>query len=125
MEKLDNILEHLSKQEPELLDADFLCDSIMDNLPEQQKPQESLWIGVMRWSTSIAACLLLALFVEQNTETKAPTESIKTISYIESYQKEYSETLSAATSLPTALQQIAAEKETRISVYNLKKHFAL
>lgn len=125
MEKLDNILEHLSKQEPGLLDADLLCDSIMDNLPEQQKPQESLWIGVMRWSTSIAACLLLALFVGQNTETKAPTESIKTISYIESYQKEYSETLSAATSLPTALQQIAAEKETRISVYNLKKHFAL
>lgn len=125
MEKLDNILEHLSKQEPELLDADLLCDSIMDNLPEQQNPQESLWICVMRWSTSIAACLLLALFVEQNTETKAPTESIKTISYIESCQKEYSETLSAATSLPTALQQIAAEKETRISVYNLKKHFAL
>lgn len=123
MNKLDNILENLVSQEPEFIDADALCDSILDNLPEQNQ-QESRWIGFLRWSTSIAASFLLVLFIAQNIEAGDVQETPVSVNYAARYPQVFDKVANAS-SIQEAILQIAKKKETQISIYNIKKQYSL
>jgi len=123
MNKLDNILKHLATQEPELIDADALCESIMEQLP-QQAQKENYWIGLLRWSTSIAAMFLLALFIGQTLEAETALDSTPKYNYVSNYRQTLNEATNAAT-IQEALHQVAKNKENRTSIYNIRKKYAL
>lgn len=84
MDKIDDILERLSAQQPDIANPGDLTDSIMASLPERMdipRPQEKAWptdtfVTALRIVSSMAAVLLIGLFlyvnkpvVEARTET--------------------------------------------------------
>lgn len=71
--QIDNILDRLQKQQPELQDPELLADSIIAVLPD--RPKESIIQPVSRYKgvilfmhtvSSVAAVLLLVLFLWQS-----------------------------------------------------------
>lgn len=123
MNKLDKILDNLASQKPKLNDADALCDSIMDSLPEQHR-QESHWIGILRWSTSIAATFFLMLFIGQNINNEVIQGTSSSVNFATRYQQTINEVANAS-SVQEAILQFAKKKETQISIYNIKKQYSL
>lgn len=81
MERIDDMLERLKGQMPQVPGADALTDSIMSAIEEteERKPVTvPMWLSVLRTISSVAAVVLMLLFVqlkgeitfqEENTET--------------------------------------------------------
>lgn len=126
MNKLDEILEQLSKQQPVLDDADALCDSIMDNLPPQtqQKPRRNLWLNMVSGISAAAALLLLVLTVGQSQDFVPVSNDIDYSQTLAAYQPNYDE-LSNANSLVSAMRQVSEKKLARTTISQLKKQYAL
>ena len=67
-DKLDYLLNKLSRQEPELKDAGLLTDSIMNAIrhkSHRQAPPVLMWIRAV---SSVAAILLIGLFLFQQND---------------------------------------------------------
>lgn len=126
MNKLDEILEQLSKQQPVLDDADALCDSIMDQLPPQpqHKPRRGLWLNMVSSISAAAALLLLVLTVGQSRDFVPVSNDIDYSQTLSAYQPKYDE-LSNANSLPSAIRQVSEKKLARTTISQLKKQYAL
>lgn len=68
MNDIDNILDNLKGQKPDVPNAEELTESIMANLPEMKQEKNTsktvpTWIVVLRTASSVAAILLIGLFV--------------------------------------------------------------
>ena len=79
MNKTDDILERLSRQQQPVIDnPDELTDMIIDQLPEQDTPQKehstkpSAILVTLRVISSIAAIWLVGLFFYQQSSVSAP-----------------------------------------------------
>ena len=79
MNKTDDILERLSRQQQPVIDnPDELTDMIMDQLPEQDVPQQEhspkshAILVTLRVISSIAAIWLVGLFFYQQSAVSAP-----------------------------------------------------
>ena len=68
MKKTEDILERLKGQMPSVPDSDILTDSIMDAIAKADHRAETipLWIKVIRFASSAAAVILIALFIGLN-----------------------------------------------------------
>lgn len=81
--KLENLLNNLRQQQPQLHDAENVIDSIMTHIaqiPEKRKPKTLIWI---RTISSVAAIFLLGLFISQqwNMEIEQSTSEPTTWTY--------------------------------------------
>ena len=73
MERIDDLMERLKGQMPEVPDADALTDSIMAAIEEKEdrKPVViPMWISVLRTVTSVAAAVLLVLFIHLRNDVQ-------------------------------------------------------
>ena len=70
-EKLDMLLQKLSKTAPGLIDAKILTEKIMQNIKDKAKPRKPAILIWIRAVSGSAAILLLGLFLFQQNETTA------------------------------------------------------
>ena len=85
MERIDDMLERLKGQMPEVPGADALTDSIMAAIEETEvrKPVVvPMWISVLRTVSSVAAVVLMVLFVQLKGEITFQDDNAET-SYLE------------------------------------------
>lgn len=85
MERIDDMLERLKGQMPEVPGADALTDSIMAAIEEteERKPVTvPMWLSVLRTVSSVAAVILLMLFVRLKNDFTEPSENTP-INYLE------------------------------------------
>ena len=78
MERIDDMLEHLKGQMPEVPGADALTDSIMAAIEEteERKPVTvPMWLSVLRAVSSVAAVVLMVLFVQLKSDFTEPSEN--------------------------------------------------
>ena len=134
MNKIDELTQRLAAQEPELKNADALLESIMSRIDEveqlpplniDQQPQrqkESLWLSLTRWSSSIAAMLLLALFISQRIAVENPDAGADYSRVLSAYQPDYS-ALKQASTTSEAFNIITREKSNRMGISELKRQF--
>ena len=90
MEKMDEITRRLASQQPLLSDADALTDSIMSAIEEteERKPVTvPMWLSVLRTVSSVAAVVLVALYVQLKSETAIQDENTET-AYLEVVSEE-------------------------------------
>ena len=81
MERIDDILERLKGQMPQVPGADALTDSIMSAIEEteERKPVAvPMWLSVLRTVSSVAAVVLVALYVQLKSETAIQDENNET-----------------------------------------------
>lgn len=112
MTQIDDILDRLKGQQPELENPDEMLESIMANLPDREgqetrseEPESAkphLILRVLRTVTSAAAILLIGLFiyVNQPTKTEAPRAHAYTTDFPRSSTLENIYTRSLQTSQP-------------------------
>ncbi len=124
MNKIDAITRRLASQEPELKDADALCDSIMDHLPPQQEPQRYRLLHVLQAVASMAAILLLVLFVRQTRDITPPREDPDYRQSLERLQPERPQ-LDPTIPLQETLRQLVRTKSEQITLSQLKKNYTL
>jgi hypothetical protein len=85
MERIDDMMERLKGQMPEVPGADALTDSIMAAIEdtEEMKPVTvPMWLSVLRTVSSVAAVVLMVLLVQLKGEIKFHEENIET-TYLE------------------------------------------
>ncbi len=90
MERIDDILERLKGQMPLVPDADALTDSIMAAIEETEvrKPVTvPMWLSVLRTVSSVAAVVLMVLFVQLKGEITFRDDNAE-ISYLEVVSEE-------------------------------------
>ena len=90
MERIDDMLEHLKGQMPQVPGADALTDSIMSAIEEteERKPVTvPMWLSVLRTVSSVAAVVLVALYVQLKSETAIQDENTET-AYLEVVSEE-------------------------------------
>lgn len=91
MDKIDDILQRLSAQQPDIANPGDLTDRIMANLPDRreapQQPEATTtrtcrFVTALRIVSSMAALLLVGLFLYVNKSVvEAPTETNKVPHY--------------------------------------------
>ena len=72
MERIDDMLERLKGQMPQVPGADALTDSIMDAIEVKRVP---MWVTMLRTVSSAAVVILVALFIHVNGEETASLAS--------------------------------------------------
>ena len=85
MERIDDMLERLKGQMPEVPGADALTDSIMAAIEETEASKPvvvPMWISVLRTVSSVAAVVLMVLFVRLKGEITFRDDNAET-SYLE------------------------------------------
>jgi hypothetical protein len=90
MKRIDDMLERLKGQIPEVSDADALTDSIMAAIEETEdrKPVTvPMWLSVLRTVSSVAAVVLMVLFVQLKSEITFQEENAETV-YLEVVSEE-------------------------------------
>jgi hypothetical protein len=90
MERIDDMLERLKGQMPQVPGADALTDSIMSAIEEteERKPVTvPMWLSVLRTVSSVAAVVLVALYVQLKSETAIQDENTET-AYLEVVSEE-------------------------------------
>lgn len=124
MNKYDELIDKLASQMPELADADAFCDDIMERLPERNLNEKRVdWIGILRWTTSIAAVFLLVLFIEQKSSSPTLNEEPDYTHSIVSLQSSF-EQINNSTSISETINRIVKEKQNRISISQIKNHIS-
>lgn len=90
MERIDDMLERLKGQMPQVPGADALTDRIMSAIEEteERKPVTvPMWLSVLRTVSSVAAVVLVALYVQLKSETAIQDENTET-AYLEVVSEE-------------------------------------
>ena len=90
MERIDDMLERLKGQMPQVPGADALTDSIMAAIgeTEERKPVTvPMWLSVLRTVSSVAAVALMLLFVQLKSEITFQEEDTET-AYLEVVSEE-------------------------------------
>ena len=90
MERIDDMLERLKGQMPQVPGADALTDSIMSAIEEteERKPVAvPMWLSVLRTVSSVAAVVLMLLYVQLESETTFQEENTET-AYLEIVSEE-------------------------------------
>ena len=90
MERIDDMLERLKGQMPQVPGADALTDGIMSAIEEteERKPVTvPMWLSVLRTVSSVAAVVLVALYVQLKSETAIQDENNET-AYLEVVSEE-------------------------------------
>ncbi len=123
MNKLEDISRRLAAQQPELKDADDLCNSIMEHLPPQRKSSRIGFRHILQVVTSVAAVLLLVLFIRQTRTIVPPKEDADYRQCLEHVQTDYSQFEDLKPS--EALLLFAKIKRERTTLSQLKKNYAL
>jgi len=123
MNKLDELTRRLASQTPKLSNADALCNSIMGQLPQRHKPQNMTIVSVLRVAASIAAILLIILFIHQSQSIDPLQEDPDYGKSLELVRPDYSqfEDLNPR----EALHLFAKTKRERTTLSQLKKNYAL
>lgn len=67
MERIDDLMERLKGQMPQVPDADALTDSIMAAIDTPKRIP--MWLAVLRTASSVAAVVLMVLFVHLESKT--------------------------------------------------------
>lgn len=120
MTQIDDILDRLKGQQPELDNPDEMLESIMANLPDREEQGERreeqgsakphLMLRVLRTITSVAAILLIGLFiyVNQPVKTEAPRAHAYTTDFPRSSTLEnmYTRYLEASQPKPISYTQL-------------------
>ena len=120
MTQIDDILDRLKGQQPELENPDEMLESIMANLPDREvhgtrseEPESDtphLVLRMLRTITSAAAILLIGLFiyVNQPTKTEAPRAHAYTTDFPRSSTLEnmYTRYLEASQPKPISYTQL-------------------
>ena len=78
MERIDDLMERLKGQMPQVPGADALTDNIMATIEETEdrKPVAvPMWLSVIRTVSSVAAVILLMLFVRLKNDFTEPSEN--------------------------------------------------
>lgn len=124
MNKIDEIARRLAAQEPELkeADADALLESIMCRVDEAEQLSPGLWLRIVRWSSSIAAILLLALFISQQSMVENSEARPDYSADLSAYKTDYN-ALHQASTTSEALRIIVRERSNRVVISDLKKQF--
>lgn len=68
--KLDNLINNLRRQKPELENAELLTENIMNKINRKMQRTKSIKMIWIRAISTSAAVLLLGLFLFQQTETE-------------------------------------------------------
>ncbi len=123
MNKMDDLLDRLASQQPKLDDADALCDSIIGQLPPQHKPKEQTLLRLLAMVSSIAAVLLLVLFIRQARAIDPLQEDPDYRQCIEHVRPDYSQFEDLKPS--EALLRFTEIKRERTTLSQLKKNYAL
>lgn len=121
MNKLDDLTRRLAALQPQLKDADDLCDSILDHLPPQKESRRFGLRHVLQVATSVAALLLLVLFIKQSQDIQTPREDVDYSHRLERLQPDYS-SIDPNMAPQEALREFAKVKSSRISISQLKKN---
>ena len=90
MERIDDLMERLKGQMPQVPGADALTDNIMATIEETEdrKPVTvPMWLSVLRTVSSVAAVVLVALYVQLKSETAIQDENTET-AYLEVVSEE-------------------------------------
>ena len=90
MERIDDMLERLKGQMPQVPGADALTDSIMAAIGETEERKSvtvPMWLSVLRTVSSVAAVALMLLFVQLKSEITFQEEDTET-AYLEVVSEE-------------------------------------
>lgn len=134
MNNIDKLTRRLAAQEPELKGADDLLESIMNNLPEQeveQMPAEdikpvkksSLWLSIGRWSSSIAALFLIALFISQKISAENTVLEADYSEVLSAYRPDYT-SFKQSDSPEEVMRAVMQEKKSRVKITELYEQYA-
>lgn len=135
MNNIDKLIRRLAAQEPELKGADDLLESIMNNLPEQeeieQMPAEnikpfkkiSLWLSIGRWSSSIAALFLIALFISQKISAENTVLEADYSEVLSAYRPDYT-SFKQSDSPEEVMRAVMQEKKSRVKITELYEQYA-
>lgn len=135
MNNIDKLIRRLAAQEPELKGADDLLESIMNNLPEQeeieQMPAEnikpvkksSLWLSIGRWSSSIAALFLIALFISQKISADNTVLEADYSEVLSAYRPDYT-SFKQSDSPEEVMRAVMQEKKSRLKITELYEQYA-
>lgn len=135
MNNIDKLTRRLAAQEPELKWADDLLESIMNNLPEQeeieQMPAEdikpvkksSLWLSIGRWSSSIAALFLIALFISQKISAENTVLEADYSEVLSAYRPDYT-SFKQSDSPEEVMRAVMQEKKSRVKITELYEQYA-
>lgn len=135
MNNIDKLIRRLAAQEPELKGADDLLESIMNNLPEQeeieQMPAEnikpvkksSLWLSIGRWSSSIAALFLIALFISQKISADNTVLEADYSEVLSAYRPDYT-SFKQSDSPEEVMRAVMQEKKSRVKITELYEQYA-
>lgn len=130
MNNIDKLTRRLAAQEPELKGADDLLESIMNSLPEQEeieniptKRKISLWLNIGRWSSSIAALFLIALFVSQQLTMEKPESMVDYSEILSAYNSDYT-MLKKSSSPEETIHAVIKEKMSRVGIAELREQYA-
>lgn len=137
MNKFDEITKKLAQQEPELTDADALCDQIMARLPDVtiEKPTQTietkkqakttLWIRRGQAISSAAAIFLIAIFVHQTYGIMPAQESsIQSASLPIMNADNTFDQIRKSTNLQEAIPLLKEIEKSKQSAAKLKKQYA-
>lgn len=135
MNNIDKLTHRLAAQEPELKGADDLLENIMNNLPEQeeieQMPAEdikpvkksSLWLSIGRWSSSIAALFLIALFISQKISAENTVLEADYSEVLSAYRPDYT-SFKQSDSPEEVMRAVMQEKKSRVKITELYEQYA-
>lgn len=129
MNNIDELLDSLQGQQPIIMDEDAFIDGIMDRLPEMEEVEPSdertsPIIIMLRTFSSIAATLLIGLFIYLNVDNTADAQQAATEGCYMIRKDSYYSDLSKCTTPEEAIRQYAERKQRSInnliSMYNEK-----
>jgi hypothetical protein len=121
MNKLDEIINHLASQEPQLDQAELFCNDLLDRLPEQPRPAvRPYWHIALRSISSAAAILLLVLYLLPQQPSVLP-EAVDYTAALATVQPSWRTALSDNCTPQQVLEEYTHAKRNNSSIVELKK----
>ena len=121
MNKLDEIINHLASQEPQMSDAELFCNDLLDRLPNAPKPKvQPFWHIALRSISSAAAILLLVFYLLPQQPSALP-EEVDYSAALASVQPAWRTSLSANSTPQQVLEEYTRAKQYNPSIVELKK----
>ena len=122
MNKLDEIINHLASQEPQLDHTELFCNDLLDRLPEQPRPAvRPYWHIALRSISSAAAILLLVLYLLPQQPSALP-EAVDFTAALASVQPSWRTAISEDSTPQQVLEEYTRAKRNNPSIVELKKH---
>lgn len=121
MNKLDEIINHLASQEPQLDQADLFCNDLLDRLPEQPRPAVRPYWHIALRSISSAAAILLLVFYLLPQQPSALPEAVDYTAALASVQPSWRTSISENSTPQQVLEEYTRAKRNNPSIVELKK----